>query len=605
MDEFNGRIFPSVDGFHDKYFKDKTWSIQAHVFADQVSRMVTPSSSDTFNEDAWDSQPAVTRWFHRLQNLIEPNAQSGFRVQQIPGLRQADRIRLEVLLTPWIGQMDVPPVARIFGEVVLGDDGLGNLLPPPGIGRFFERGRDIFNSCPTRHFLHGFRIYSGAIELWMFDRSGVYSSGPLKLMAGYAMMDRDEVGFSPFVFTDVDETQRLGSTYFAIDKLIPGRIRYYVEDTLCEPTRLFGRGTSCYLASRCFPSPDHLDAGGERSAENDKEEEDAVVKFSWRYEEQHKELVLLRLAQERGAWGVLRVTDWRDLTTIQSLRGGLQFKEPHRLTPDGDALIPVALTEGAQKAGNPFVNKTLSCLVTEPHGRPIYQFHSILELLEAFQDLVRALQSLYQTAGILHRDISLRNVIIPDYPHEVDSDQDKPDNDQDEPDLSGKKGLLIDLDIAHDVWMHPTQPMVGTPGFEAIGALRGDAFTYRHDLESLFYVFLWIAVGHNAEREDPWRVLAKRSPPSVLLGWLDSDLPGVAVTKMSYMSAEGFELVLGEFALEFTELKGLARELRGILFPERVGQMFVGTDMGEDRTTMLYDAMAGAFERAIAEFPGF
>jgi serine/threonine-protein kinase RIO1 len=61
-----------------------------------------------------------------------------------------------------------------------------------------------------------------------------------------------------------------------------------------------------------------------------------------------------------------------------------------------------------------FDNRILSCLVISPPGRPIHEFSSIKEFLEACRDIIRALRSLYQDGNILHRDVSKNNIIVTD-----------------------------------------------------------------------------------------------------------------------------------------------------------------------------------------------
>jgi hypothetical protein len=57
----------------------------------------------------------------------------------------------------------------------------------------------------------------------------------------------------------------------------------------------------------------------------------------------------------------------------------------------------------------PFDNRILSYLVISPPGRPIREFNSVKEFLEACRDIIKALRSLYHDGNILHRDISDNN----------------------------------------------------------------------------------------------------------------------------------------------------------------------------------------------------
>ena len=84
---------------------------------------------------------------------------------------------------------------------------------------------------------------------------------------------------------------------------------------------------------------------------------------------------------------------------------------------------------------------------------------------------------LFTNGDILHRDISENNVIITD-PSEA----------------NGFTGMLIDLDLAKVVGSERSgaRHQTGTVEFMAIQVLQKAAHTYRHDLESFFYVLLWI-----------------------------------------------------------------------------------------------------------------
>ncbi|KAI9782029.1 MAG: hypothetical protein M1816_002017, partial [Peltula sp. TS41687] len=106
--------------------------------------------------------------------------------------------------------------------------------------------------------------------------------------------------------------------------------------------------------------------------------------------------------------------------------------------------------------------------------RPLHEFQSVKEFLEACHDTVRALRSLYQDGNILHRDISENNHII--------TDAKRPG----EP-----IGMLIDLDLAKEFDSGPSgaRHRAGTMEFMAIEVLEGTAHTYRHDLESFFECF--------------------------------------------------------------------------------------------------------------------
>lgn len=110
---------------------------------------------------------------------------------------------------------------------------------------------------------------------------------------------------------------------------------------------------------------------------------------------------------------------------------------------------------------------------------------------QGFRDAIKAHKSLFLNRKILHREVSVNNIILTD-PKQT----------------GGLSGMLIDFDLAVTVdeggknERIEEQVMTGTLEFIAIeileGALRKDTsgieHTCRHDLESFFYVFLSVCI---------------------------------------------------------------------------------------------------------------
>jgi hypothetical protein len=186
-------------------------------------------------------------------------------------------------------------------------------------------------------------------------------------------------------------------------------------------------------------------------------------------EENHNEEKLLRLTKARNVWFITELIDYQCLDT--------------------DAI-------------------TLSCIVASPFGRPVKEYRTVLGVLECLRDTIKALRSLYLDAKILDQDISDNNILI----------SNAGNNNPDSP-----KGILIDFDNAMDVEIEPEKPysLSGTKTFMAIDLSRGSddrvLHTYRHDLESFFYVFLFMAVsGHGRASDEsrlrPWEVVWRNWP---------------------------------------------------------------------------------------------
>ena len=230
-----------------------------------------------------------------------------------------------------------------------------------------------------------------------------------------------------------------------------------------------------------------------------------------------------------------------------------------------------------------FDNRIFRCLVISPAGLAIRDFRSIPELLKALRDAIKAHRSLYTAGKILHRDISENNIIITD-PKET----------------NGFTGMLIDQDLAKEIGSGPSgaRHQTGTMEFMAIEVLRLVSHSYRHDLESFFYVLLWMCARRAWERKFQC-ILEDQPTRNILTKWYTGDYDDIADAKSGYMRVDGFDKILEEFLQAFDCVKPLCEKIRGILFPLLDnGTMFIGTP--SDLPEKLYDLIIEAFDNAIA-----
>ena len=151
-------------------------------------------------------------------------------------------------------------------------------------------------------------------------------------------------------------------------------------------------------------------------------------------------------------------------------------------------------------------------------------------------------RELYVKTGILHHDISLANLMVRSDDHAT--------------------GVLIDLDIAVQITDGnrnlPFRPVpAGTIPFRAVDLLHdGPATTlfYRHDLESFFYVLVWIltysGAGFSIKRHtlDTWHRgdwmrlnSGKRAFMSTDLLLPEGPLTGIWLIPLQKMFYEGFK----------------------------------------------------------------
>jgi hypothetical protein len=446
--------------------------------------------------------------------------------------------------------------------------------------------RKVFRSQPTRPFLHAFYIWQSRAEFWNFDHAGMYCSDELdvrsdfgtiiSVLLSFRLMTDKKLGMSTMVKLD-----EAGRSYIEVDAEIVASHQDWKSNKLFlddQPIAMsgwpFGRSMACYRAR--LPG----------SAEY--REREYVVKFTWEVWWRHREPKLLRVAKDKKVWGLVSLNFYQEgEDTTADLRAGLRFGPLQRLRPSGLSRAAVSSSSSSrsngvlahtEETGRLFRNLLLSCAVLSPFGRPLHTFKTRLELLQVFRDAIKAHRSLLQDGGILHRDISAGNIIITDATAE-----------------DAPKAILIDLDRARDLQSEEEDGLgaVGTTVSAAIEVLReaeGMEQTYRHDLESFFYVFLRTVVANRA-RDLP--------PSSRLRRWGQGTWREGAEVKMADMGdGERFCGILQEFPAEFRSLTPLTETVRRILFQPEEGKIWTGTPPAGAADEM-YDGMISAFEEAI------
>ncbi|RPB23541.1 hypothetical protein L211DRAFT_751998, partial [Terfezia boudieri ATCC MYA-4762] len=123
-------------------------------------------------------------------------------------------------------------------------------------------------------------------------------------------------------------------------------------------------------------------------------------------------------------------------------------------------------------------------------------FTSVKDLIKGMRDAIKCHKSLFESAGILHRDVSPGNIMLSKHrSRNIKSGSGIVSSE-------APHGFLIDLDLAK--YVGPIQATAdstpksirrrtGTMLFMAIEILQGTCLrhSWRHDLESFFYVFIW------------------------------------------------------------------------------------------------------------------
>ena len=607
FDEIKGCTYRNIGGFFSKYFEGKDWTEQTKEIYRTVQEQQA-SGTWTYFPDL-PTENAVVQWLFRFQDeFLSDTRGIYYTSESTKDLTGGEaRRQLDILIKR---KSDVSGTAHNWKDVVVvcelkksnNKEFKSRLLQ---LGRYM---RDVFTAQPTRRFIHGFSLNGTTMELWVFDRSGPYSSGEfdiykepeqfIRAIAGYTMMSDEELGLDIFVERDGEDR------FITIteDTTKKERRLQLESDLIAYQRAIVCRGTSCFRAS--IPSS---------------KDPRFVVKFSWTSDMRKPEVELLRLARERGVEGVAKLFGDYRITSIADMREGLTFAKRHPFRNIGGELpkkrksvaargspskrsksysqshnkakqesevastIEYSQTSLYTHDASSFDNRIFRCLVISPAGRAIRDFQSIPELLKALRDAIKAHRSLYTVGKILHRDISENNIIITD-PKEAD----------------GFTGMLIDEDLAKEIGgkRSGARHQTGTMEFMAIEVLRGVSHTYRHDLESFFYVLLWMCARRAWEREFQCK-LANRPKRNILRKWYTGDFDDIADEKQGYMRIDQFDKILVEFPTVFDRVKPLCKAIRGKLFPPlEDGALSTGTP--SDPPEKLYDSIIEAFDDAIA-----
>ncbi|KAL2820656.1 hypothetical protein BJX63DRAFT_279816 [Aspergillus granulosus] len=162
--------------------------------------------------------------------------------------------------------------------------------------------------------------------------------------------------------------------------------------------------------------------------------------------------------------------------------------------------------------------------------------------------------------------------------------------------------MLIDLDLAKklDGNASGARQQTGTVQFMAIGVLQKADHTYRHDLESFFYVLLWMCAYRSWERG--FGGTNKKMPEACRIEkWGTGTFIDIAEAKTAHMTPNSFEdKILSGFPAPLEGIKPLCRNIRSLLF----GSAGIDIEAPSGDPGVLYKAILDAYEGAITQLAG-
>ncbi|KAI5779566.1 hypothetical protein EDC01DRAFT_305336 [Geopyxis carbonaria] len=487
--------------------------------------------------------------------------------------------------------------------------------------------REVFRSQHGRRFVHAFTICGDLMRCWLFDRAGVSISKGfrigkneytfklfVRILLSYATMQVEQFGF------DTNYSDKLGNVFLPTRRdPIPAFVsfkgqKFRLLKVLFFQRAIVSRATLCWLAV------------------DEQTSEECVIKDSWRSKFRQPEGDLLVTARNKGAWGAVECRYHGDVilgdTTDEiasTVRKGFRYESAKQVSTSQKALedeMPCLANSEMQRMSQLELQKSDECssstakrklpgyslpdtkrpkqsnaegvgtqsgsgdgdgdrvharLVFYTVGENIAEFTSVRHLLEVFRDAIKCHQSLFEKANILHRDISINNIMISKAPS-----------------VDGPKGFLIDLDYAKMVDSETRSGAphrTGTVEFMAIEVLSGKAIhSWRHDLESFFYVLIWTCIRN--------RMTPSVSPQleEMLFQWSTNIARHVKRAIMGDdMTFE--DEFLNHLSEPFLEIKGLLKGIRGDLFPRTLEGFFCGTPLDHKP---LYKSIIGKLEKEIA-----
>lgn len=176
FEEIKSCTYRNVGGFFSKYFEGKDWTEQTKEIYQTVQDRQAGGRWTDFPDPP--VQNAVLEWLFRFQEEFLSDARGVYYTSESSkDLTGAEaRRQLDIFIKR---KSNVSRTAHNWKDVqVIGEHKTSNskdfkplLLQ---LGRYI---RDVFTAQPTRRFIHGFFLYGTTMELWVFDRSGPYSSG--------------------------------------------------------------------------------------------------------------------------------------------------------------------------------------------------------------------------------------------------------------------------------------------------------------------------------------------------------------------------------------------------------------------------------------------
>ncbi|CAD6502848.1 BgTH12-05437 [Blumeria graminis f. sp. triticale] len=423
--------------------------------------------------------------------------------------------------------------------------------------------REIFYSQPLRRFVHGFCLHNDHMELWIVDRAGAYSSGEIdvsqsqekliRALSSYMFMSDEDLGLDPITSYNSD-----GRCFVTVPNAKTSVERIEVNPLpIARPETIVSRGTTC------LETKDSM----------------YMLKFSWGTESVESETKIFKSVKD--VTGVIKLNYSSDLYDIHDHRMEMKFTEDKKWDIYfGDRTLYHSISTGSP-AMESYIQRKLTYVKLSPVGRPLQSSSTVREFVHGIRDAIIGHRNLYER-GIIHGNISARNIILT------------------KADVRGaSEGILTGLDKAlyrqEKKGKKQHESFTGTRKYMALELLEAIdekeytlKQTYRHDLESFFYVLIAGCMSY-----------CRKEAPTHLQNWYSANSTLCFTSKKSDIKDKFQKRILDYFTPVFECLQELALSLRQILFEDKS----VGYGTPED-PNVLYEPIIRAFDDTIQELEG-
>jgi len=250
-----------------------------------------------------------------------------------------------------------------------------------------------------------------------------------------------------------------------------------------------------------------------------------------------------------------------------------------RLSSQTDSALPPrkrSCSASPTKASTLPLNRVHRRVIVKDYGKAIYKASSRRALLAGLEGCIEGHESLHH-AGVLHRDVSINNLMI-------NEDEENP----------SWPSFLIDLDLAireDRDRASGAKGKTGTRAFMAIGALLGEQHSFMHDLESFFWVLFWICIHYEN---------GKDIGPTEFDSWNYESDNKLVRSKVGTIGDEGIFLKICEenFTSHYRPLISCVNRLRRQVFPNGERLKKAETALYTSMKRILHDAQNGVDVRA-------